>query len=86
MAFVLPAGGVSDPVQTADGTVIVRVMERDAVTPEEFRIARERFRAELLNERRGQFFTAYMTKAKTRLSIEVRNDVVRRLTAAQQQL
>ena len=86
VAFVLPAGGVSDPVQTADGTVIVRVMERDAVTPDEFRIARERFRAELLNERRGQFFTAYMTKAKTRLSIEVRNDVVRRLTAAQQQL
>ena len=86
VAFVLPAGGVSDPVQTADGTVIVRVMERDPVTPEEFRIARERFRAELLNERRGQFFTAYMTKAKTRMSIEVRNDVVRRLTAAQQQL
>ena len=85
-AFALPVGGVSDPIQTTDGTVVVRVVERDDVTPDEFRIARERFRAELLNERRGQFFTAYMTKVKDRLSIEVRNDVLRRLTAAQQQL
>ena len=86
VAFALPVGGVSDPIQTTDATVVVRVVERDDVTPDEFRIARERFRAELLNERRGQFFTAYMTKVKDRLSIEVRNDVLRRLTAAQQQL
>jgi peptidyl-prolyl cis-trans isomerase D len=86
VAFTLPAGGVSDPIQTADGTVMVRVVERDDVTPDEFRIARERFRAELLSERRGQFFTAYMSKVKDRLSIEVRNDVLRKLTAPQQQL
>ena len=83
VAFALPVGGVSDPVPTSDGTVIVRVAERDDVTPDEFRIARERFRAELLNERRGQFFTAYMTKVKDRISIAVKNDVLRRVTTAQ---
>jgi peptidyl-prolyl cis-trans isomerase D len=83
-AFALPVGGVSEPIQTTDATVIVRVAEKDDITPEEFRIAKERFRAERLNEKRGQFFTAYMSKAKERLKIEVKPDVVRRVTAAQQ--
>ncbi len=82
-AFSLPVGGVSDPIQTPDATVIVRVMERDEVTPEEFRLAREAFRAELLNERRGRFFTAYMTKVKDRLSIEINPDVLRRAISQQ---
>jgi peptidyl-prolyl cis-trans isomerase D len=84
VAFSLPTGAVSDPIQTDDATVIVRVAERDEVAPDEFAIAREAFRAELLNERRGRFFSAYMTKVKERLSIEINTDVMRRLTAAQQ--
>jgi peptidyl-prolyl cis-trans isomerase D len=78
VVFALPAGGVSEPITTSDGTVIVRVVERDEVTADELRQGREAFRAELLNERRGRFFTAYMTKAKTRMRIEVNNDVVQR--------
>jgi len=84
VAFGLPSGGVSDPIQTSDGTVIVRVVERDEVTPDEFRQAKEAFRAELLNERRGRFFAAYMTRAKERMTIEVNADVVRRVTATYQ--
>lgn len=83
-AFALPVGGVSDPIATSQGTVIVRVLERDEVTPDEFRIAREAFRAELLAERRGRFFTAYMQKVKDRLAIETRTDVLRRAVAAYQ--
>jgi peptidyl-prolyl cis-trans isomerase D len=82
VAFSLPAGAVSDPIATNDGTAIIRVVERDEVTPEEFRSAKDQFRAELLNERRARFFSAYMTKAKEKTKIEVKNDVVRRLTAA----
>jgi peptidyl-prolyl cis-trans isomerase D len=82
-AFSLPVGAVSDPIQTNDGTVIVKVLERDDVTTDEFRIAREAFRAEVLNERRGRFFSAYMGKVKERLTIEVKPDVVRRVTTPQ---
>ncbi|MBM3818182.1 MAG: hypothetical protein FJW14_04060 [Acidimicrobiia bacterium] len=78
VAFTLAPGTVSEPITTSDATVIVRVVERDPVTPEELRQGREAFRAELLNERRGRFFSAYMTKAKGRMRIEVNNDVVRR--------
>lgn len=82
VAYSLPVGGVSDPIQTTDGTVIVRVSERDDVTPDELRQARETFRAELLSERRGRFFAAYMAKAKERMRIKVNEDVITRLLAA----
>jgi peptidyl-prolyl cis-trans isomerase D len=84
VVFTLPAGSVSDPIQTSDGTVIVRVVERDDVTPDEFRKAKETFRAEMLNERRGRFFAAYMAKARERMSIEINSDVLRRVTAQYQ--
>lgn len=80
VAFSLPVGSVSDPIQTNDGTVIVRVLEREEVTPDKLRQAREAFRAELLNERRARFFNAYMNKAREGVRIEVNNDVLRRLT------
>ncbi len=82
VAFSLPAGGVSDPVTTSDATVIVRVVERDEVTPEELTRGKEAFREQLLADRRGRFFTAYMARAKERMAIEVRQDVVQRMLAA----
>jgi peptidyl-prolyl cis-trans isomerase D len=84
VVFALPAGSVSDPIQTTDGTVIVRVVERDDVTPEELKQAQEAFRAELLNERRARFFSSYMGKAKERMNVEINNDVLRRVLAAYQ--
>ena len=82
VAFTLPAGSVSDPIQTTDGTVIVRVVERDDVTPGELRQGQEAFRAELLNERRSRFFAAYMGKAREKMKVEIKTDVVRRVLAA----
>jgi peptidyl-prolyl cis-trans isomerase D len=84
VAFALPVGGVSDPIAASDGTVIVRVAERDDVTDEELRKGRESFRAQLLNERRSRFLSSYFQKARTRLSIEINTEVLRRITAAQQ--
>jgi hypothetical protein len=81
-AFALPVGGVSDPITTSDGTYIVRVTERDDVTPEEFRQARDQFREELLAERKNRFFSAYMTKAKANMRIEINDEVVRRAIGA----
>jgi peptidyl-prolyl cis-trans isomerase D len=84
VAFSLPVNGVSEPIKTNDGTVIVRVVEKDPVTPEEFRKAKETFRAEILNERRGRFFNAYMVKAKDRVKPEINVDVVQRIVSMYQ--
>jgi peptidyl-prolyl cis-trans isomerase D len=82
VAYTLPAGTVSDPIQTNEGTVIVKVLEREEVTPDKLKQARETFRAELLNERRARFFNAYMNKAREGVQIQVHDDVLRRLTAS----
>ncbi len=78
-AFGLPVGSVTEPIGTSDGTVIARVAERENVTPEKYSLAKAAFREELLNERRNRFFTAYMTKAKENMKIDVRPDVVKRV-------
>jgi peptidyl-prolyl cis-trans isomerase D len=82
VAFDLDAGAVSDPITTTEGTVIVRVDERDDVTPEEFQAARDGFRDQLLAERRDLFFSAYMTRAKNSMQIQIYDDVVQRIVTA----
>jgi peptidyl-prolyl cis-trans isomerase D len=79
--FDLPAGSVSEPIATSDATVIARVVERDDVTPEELLLGKEAFREQYLGERRNRFFSAYMTKAKERMRIEIQQDVVTRMLA-----
>ena len=82
VAFGLPSGGVSDPIATANGSVIVRVAERQDVTPDSLRQAKESFRTQLLNEQRELFFASYMSKAKQGMKIQVNSDVARRITGA----
>jgi peptidyl-prolyl cis-trans isomerase D len=82
VAFSLPDGTVSDPIQTTDGTVIIRVVQKDDVTPDELRQGQEAFRAELLNERRSRFFSAYMGKAREGMTVDIKRDVLQRLLAA----
>jgi peptidyl-prolyl cis-trans isomerase D len=79
--FALPQGGVSDPIATDTGVVIARVVERDAVTPEEIAQGRTALRDQLLNERRNRFFSSYMSKAKQKMRIEVNRDVLRQIVA-----
>ena len=79
VAFTLPNGGVSDPISTPTGTVIVRIAERQEVTPDAFRTGKETFRTQLLAERRAQFFESYMTKAKQAMKIQVNADVAKRI-------
>jgi hypothetical protein len=58
--------------------VIARVVERDDVTPDELLMGKGTVRAQLLGERRTRFFTAYIAKAKERMSIELKQDVIAR--------
>ncbi len=82
VAFSLPVGGVSQPIVTADSTVIVRVAGREEVTPEKLKESADAFREQLLGERRNQFFAAFLAKAKQNMKIEIFTDVARRLTGA----
>ncbi len=77
-AFALPVGGVSDPIVADNGTAVVKVLEKKEVTPEEWTSSKDRFREELLTDRRNRFFGSYMAKAKQRMKINVNRDAVQK--------
>ncbi len=73
-AFALTAGSVSDPIVTDNAVVVVKVLERKQPTPAEIAAGRDQLREEMLNDRRGRFFSAYMQKAKLKMKIEVNRE------------
>ncbi len=79
VAFSLPVGGVSDPIETDTALAIVRVVEHVQPTSEDLETGRDSLRTEMLNERRGRFFSAYMTKAKQGMKIEVNRENLQRV-------
>jgi len=78
VAFSLPVGAVSDPVATDNATAVVKVLEKQEVSPDEWTNNKDRFREEVLNDRRNRFFAAYMTKAKQKMKIEVNREALQR--------
>jgi peptidyl-prolyl cis-trans isomerase D len=78
-AFKLPQGGVSDAIATDNGTAVVKVLEKKEVTPDEWKGAKDRFREELLSDRRNRFFSSYMVKAKKSMKIDVNRETLQRV-------
>jgi parvulin-like peptidyl-prolyl isomerase len=81
VAFSLPVGTVSDPIVTDNGAVIVKVLEHPAVSDQDLAKGRDSLRDEMLNERRNQFFSAYMTKARQRMQININQQAIAQLLA-----
>jgi hypothetical protein len=78
VAFALPVGGTSDVIATENGAAVIKVVERAAINDTELAAARDSLRRELVSTRQERFFTAYMNKAKTTLSINRYPEVVTR--------
>jgi peptidyl-prolyl cis-trans isomerase D len=78
-AFKLPVGAVSDPIPTDNGTAVVKVLEKKEVTPQELASATDKFRDELLADRRNRFFSTYMVKAKQKMKIDVNRETLQRV-------
>jgi len=73
-AFKMAVGATSDPIPVDNGTAIIKVVEKQEVTPSDYALARDKFREELLTDRRNRFFGAYMMKAKKGMKIEVNRE------------
>ena len=78
VAFALPVGATSDVIATENGAAVVKVVEQAAINDTELAAARDSLRRELVSTRQGRFFTAYMNKAKTTLTINRYPDVIAR--------
>ena len=75
-AFALPQGGVSDPIVTDTGAVIVKVLEKQSPTADEVKAGRDAVKGELLNQQKQRFYASYMTKARERMSITSNPQVI----------
>jgi parvulin-like peptidyl-prolyl isomerase len=77
-AFRLPVGAVSDPIVVANGAAVLKLVAKQEATPAEFAAAKDKFRDEVLADRRNRFFGAYMAKAKQRMKIEVNRETLQK--------
>jgi len=78
-AFKLPQGAVSDPIATDTGAAIIKVLDKQETSAAELEHAKDAFREELLNDRRGRFFASYMNKAKAKMKIDINRPAVQRV-------
>jgi peptidyl-prolyl cis-trans isomerase D len=78
-AFKLPEGGVSDPITTDTGIAVIKVLQKQEVTAADFAANKDKFRDDLLTDRRNRFFSAYMGKAKQKMKIEVNRQAIQRV-------
>jgi hypothetical protein len=65
-------------VTTDNGIAVLKVVDKTEVTPEEFASQKDTFRQDLLNDQRNRFFSAYMTKAKQKMKIDVNREALQR--------
>ena len=71
---------VSDPIPTDNGTAVIKVLEKKEVTPTRTGPSnKDKFRDELLTDRRNRFFSAYMVKAKQKMKIDVNREALQRV-------
>jgi peptidyl-prolyl cis-trans isomerase D len=82
VVFAMPTGGVSEPIATNTGAVIVRVADKTAVTPAELNTAKDSTRKQMISERQNRFFSSYMERAKEKMKIEIYRETLQRATAA----
>jgi parvulin-like peptidyl-prolyl isomerase len=69
-------GGVSDPIITDTGAVVVKVLEKKDVTPAELSTGKQQLRDELRNAAKNRFYSAYMTKARERMKININREAL----------
>ena len=71
VAFAMDPGAVSEPIEAGNAVAVVRLVEREEASAQDLDAQRERLRDQLVATRQGQFFSAYMTRVKERLAIDV---------------
>ncbi len=71
IAFAMDPGAVSEPIEAGNAVAVVRLVEREEASAQDLDTQREQLRDQLVATRQGQFFSAYMTRVKERLAIDI---------------
>jgi peptidyl-prolyl cis-trans isomerase D len=74
--FALKAGETTGPIATENAVVIARVKERQDVNAATMPAELDSTRGSMLQQRRGEFFAAYMGKAKQKMRIDLNENTI----------
>ncbi len=77
--FKLKAGETSAPIATESAVVVARVKERQDVKPEDLAAGKGLLRDEMRQQRQNEFFGAYMTKARDKMSLKYNQAAIQTL-------
>jgi peptidyl-prolyl cis-trans isomerase D len=77
--FALEAGETGMPIALDDAVVVARVVERQTIDQTLLEAERETIRTQLRQQRAGTFFSAYVLKAKEKMTIEYNPSVIQSL-------
>ena len=81
--FALPANQTTGPIATDNAVVVARVVERQDIKPDDMATARDGLRTEMLQQRRGEFFGSYMTKAKEKMNVQYHENAIKAILGGQ---
>jgi peptidyl-prolyl cis-trans isomerase D len=81
VAFAMQPNAVSDPITTDNGTVIVKVLERQDPPASDIASGKASVKTEMVNERRNRFYASYMTKARERMRVNINRELIAQLVA-----
>lgn len=80
--FKLKSGDTSGPIATESAVVVAHVKERQDVKPEDMAAGKGLLRDELRQQRQGEFFSAYMTKARGAMKLTYNEPAIQALLTA----
>jgi peptidyl-prolyl cis-trans isomerase D len=77
VAFNLGVGDTSAPIPTDTAIVVVHVKEKQAIDEAKMLASRDTTRDQLLSQRRQEFFSAYMAKARQTMKVTVNEAAIK---------
>jgi peptidyl-prolyl cis-trans isomerase D len=78
-AFALKTGGTSAPVATDSAVVVVHVRDRQDIDQSALAAERETLRTQMTEQRRQEFFSAYMASAIRKMDVRYNESAVKTL-------
>jgi peptidyl-prolyl cis-trans isomerase D len=79
VVFKLKTGETSGPISTESAVVVAKVKARQDVKPEDMAAGKDLLRDEMSQQRRGEFFAAYMNKAREKMTLTYNNEAIQQL-------
>lgn len=75
LAFSLPLGEASEPVEFESGYALIKVLDRKEVTREEFEKEKETEKETYLETKKNKFFSSYIAKLQEEKDVKIRYDL-----------